>query len=126
METRLQKPLRSDRSARSRFTWGIVFLVLGGCLLAANLGVDIPRHLWNYWPALLITLGAIQLAWPGRAHDRLGGYWLLVIGLWGQINMLELFGLYWGNSWPIFIIALGIRVILGGILRGRAAPEITP
>ena len=115
-------------SARSRFTWGIIFLIVGACLLAANLGVDIPRHLWNYWPFLLMILGVVQMAWPGRIYERLGGYWLLVVGAWGAISMYQLFGLNWGNSWPIFIIALGLRVIIGGLFRWRVTkdPNDTP
>jgi Domain of unknown function (DUF5668) len=89
---------------------------VGACLLAANLGFPIPHHIWSYWPMLLIGLGAIQLILPGPSNERLGGYWLIVVGIWGTINMFEIYGLHWGNSWPIFIIAAGLRVALGGIL----------
>jgi len=100
--------------ARSRLTWGIVLLVVGAVALAVNLGLSIPRDWWDYWPALLIILGGAQLFWPGSPRERLSGYWLLAVGIYGWISVFELFGLHWGTSWPILIVALGLRIILGG------------
>jgi len=108
---------REIRRTRTRFTFGIVLLLVGSIILASNLGFVIPYDWWSYWPYLLMALGAAQFAWPGNLFERLAGYWLLVVGLWGVINLHELFGLHWGNSWPIFIIAAGLRVILGGMIR---------
>jgi Domain of unknown function (DUF5668) len=109
------------RSQRSRLTWGVILLVAGGCLLAANLGLNIPDHLWNYWPFLLIGLGLVQVLIPGNPRDRWGGYWLVVFGLWGTINMFEFMGLHWGNSWPIFVIAAGFRALIGGLFERQSA-----
>jgi hypothetical protein len=112
------------RSASSRLTWGIILLAVGGCLLAVNLGMDIPYRVWNYWPFLLIGLGVAQLILPGRPRDRLGGYWLTVVGLWGTVNMFGFLGLHWGNSWPIFVIAAGLRVLIGSLFTSRTdAPD---
>src|SRR5689334_13594263 len=91
------------RSSRSRFTWGILLLAFGAFALAYNLGVRIPRDLWDYWPALIIGLGAIQLVWPGSVRERLGGGWLLAVGVYCWISNFEMFGLNWGTSWPILI-----------------------
>jgi hypothetical protein len=108
------------RKSRSRLTGGIVLLLIGGIALAANLGIRIPLEWWKHAPWLLIILGGVQLAWPGSFRERLGGYWLIVVGTFLLINIYELFGLHWGTSWPIFIIALGVRVILGGLCRRNA------
>jgi hypothetical protein len=64
-------------------------------------------------------LGIVPLVWPGPLRDRLAGYWLVVTGFWGLVNIYHLFGLSWATSWPIFIIAAGVRVALSGILRSR-------
>jgi hypothetical protein len=114
-----ESPLKSpfSRKTRSSLTGGIILLLIGGFALAANLGLTMPHDWWAYWPWLLLVLGVLQFVWPGTIRDRLGGYWLLVVGGWGLINVYGLFGLYWGTSWPIFIIALGLRVVLGGLFR---------
>ena len=114
-------------SPRRRLLLGVVLLIIGACLLAANLGFRIHTYVWQYWPFLLIAVGGLQLAWPGKWDERRGGYWLFVVGIWGAINTYEWFGMHWGNSLPIFIIALGIHVFLGGLInsRDRAEPPTT-
>jgi hypothetical protein len=107
------------RRARSRLAFGLVLLLVGGIMLASNLGYVVPRDLWSYWPWVLVALGCLQFVWPGNMRDRLGGFWLLIVGAWGLINTYELFGLTWGTSWPIFVIAAGLRVVLGNAFRQR-------
>src|SRR5215471_11521962 len=118
--------MRDHRSIRGRLIWGIVLLVAGGFALAVNLGYRIPRDMWDYWPAILIGLGAIQMAVPGSSRDRLGGFWLLVVGGYCWISNFELFGLNWGTSWPILIVAVGIRMVLGSLWRTRPSDAGPP
>ena len=105
------------RRSRTHFTVGVVLLVAGVFILASNLGFVFPSDWWSFWPWLLIGLGAAQFAWPGGLRERLGGYWLLVAGIYGAVSEHQFLGLTYGNAWPIFIIAVGLRVILGGFAR---------
>ena len=107
----------SHRS-KSRLTAGIVLLLIGGIALAYNLGVDIPTGWWRHLPWLLIVLGGVQLAWPGGSfRERVGGYWLVVVGIYALVCIYRVLGLFWISAAPIFVIALGLRVILGGLFR---------
>lgn len=121
----MQPHRQASSSPRRRLLLGVVLLILGGCILADNLGWNVYGYVWDIGPFILIAIGGLQLAWPGSWEDRRSGYWILVLGVWAAINIHEWFGLHWGNSWPIFIIALGIRVILSGLLKSRAAPPAT-
>lgn len=107
------------RRSGGRLVLGLFLIAIGGLLLAGSLGFEVPRRVWSYWPLLLIGLGAVKLLWPGTADDRRGGYWLTVIGLWGAINVFDLFGLHWGNSWPLLIIAAGLLVAVEAALGRR-------
>ena len=109
--------MSNHRRSRSRFTFGIILLLIGAWALADQLGFDVPRDWWNNWPWLLIVMGALQFAWPGNLWERLAGFWLIAVGAWGLVNIYGLFGLHWGTSWPILVIALGLRVVLGGLFR---------
>lgn len=53
---------RDRRRTGSRLVFGAILMVVGGLLIADNLGLGVPRDVWSYWPFLLIALGAARLA----------------------------------------------------------------
>ncbi|HLF55608.1 MAG TPA: DUF5668 domain-containing protein [Thermoanaerobaculia bacterium] len=110
---------RRRRGAAGRLVLGVLLLAAGGFLLAKNMGFDVPGSVWSYWPLFLIGLGAAKLLWPGSSEDRNGGFWLVVVGIYGWISTRELFGLDWGTAWPIVLVALGLQIALETGLRGR-------
>jgi energy-converting hydrogenase Eha subunit A len=95
-----------------RFIFGIVLFMLGLTLLALNLGVNLPWHLWKYFPVPLIALGIWGMVLPSRYLDRVGGLWLLAVGLYSLIGVFGLFGLSWWNAWPIYVIAAGVSIMI--------------
>lgn len=99
------------RRRRSHLVLGVFLLLLGGVLLAANLGFGIPWDILLYWPILLMVFGLVGLVAPSRHMRRSGGMWLFVAGLYSQIGLTNWFGLGWWNAWPIFVIAAGIDLI---------------
>jgi hypothetical protein len=99
------------RRRRSHLVLGVFLLLVGGILLAANLGYGVPWDILLYWPILLMVLGLIGLVAPSRHMRRSGGMWLFVSGLYCQIGMTHWFDLGWWNAWPLFVIAAGIDLI---------------
>jgi hypothetical protein len=110
MNTQVTRP----RGSAGRTVAGLFLLAIGALMLAGNLGLDVPRRIWSYWPFLLLALGLVKLLWPGAPDDRRSGFWLVVVGLYGWINLWHLFGLDWGSSWPIFLIAAGVTILFEG------------
>jgi hypothetical protein len=109
-----------QREARSgRLIVGGVLLVVGALLLAAELGLDVPVRVWSWWPLVPLALGLSRAIFSTDAERRRGAYWLIVVGVWGAVCVLGLFGLDWGSSWPIWLMAVGLRVVLDGV--GRSA-----
>ncbi|HWK75057.1 MAG TPA: DUF5668 domain-containing protein [Povalibacter sp.] len=104
---------------------GIILILLGGLLLALNLGLGFPLSLWEYWPFLLIVPGVVGLIVPSRHLSRSGGIWLLASGLYCEIGTAGLFGLGWFSAWPIFIIAYGLEVIFGSRREGPEQDQVT-
>jgi hypothetical protein len=111
--------VQERRQTGGRLVLGLFLLAIGALLLADNLGFEVPSRVWSYWPFLLLGLGTVKLLWPGTPDERRGGYWLLVVGLWGAVNVFGLFGLDWSNSWPLFLVAVGVLMVFEGALGRR-------
>ena len=103
---------RMDKETVNRLIWGLFLVAIGGMLLAANLGVDLPQRVWNYWPFLLITLGVARMLFVRDSESPGDGFWILLGGLYGWISLWNIGGLTWGTAWPIFVIAGGLSVLL--------------
>lgn len=100
------------RPRRSRLVMGIFLLVLGGLLLAVNLGYGLPPGWWQYLPWALVAIGVVGLIVPTRHMDRVGGIWMVATGLYFLTGIHNWWGLSWSGAWPIFVIAAGLGFIL--------------
>lgn len=100
------------RPRRSRLVMGVFLLMLGGLLLAVNLGYGLPVGWWQYLPWALVAIGVVGLVVPTRHMDRVGGIWMMATGLYFLAGINYWFGLGWSGAWPIFVIAAGLGFIL--------------
>ena len=103
---------RLRRPRRSRLVLGVFLLLLGGLLLAANLGYGLPVGWWQYLPVALIVVGLWGLILPNRHLDRSLGIWMVASGVYCLIGLFDLWDLGWSGAWPIFIIATGLSFIV--------------
>jgi hypothetical protein len=90
---------------------GLTLIAVGMIFMLDNLGYVDAGEFWRWWPVVLIGIGigqVIQEPLPGQPRQ---GVWMIVIGLWLLVSMLELFGLDFGNSWPLLIVAAGLTMI---------------
>jgi len=111
------------RRAATRLVFGVFLMLVGGLLIADNLGLDVPASVWSYWPFLLIALGAIKLVvGPGDARE--GGFWMLLAGLYGWVSVFRIGGLAWGSAWPIFLLGAGVWIVIGRPLCRAAAKGV--
>lgn len=100
------------RVQKTRLGVGVVLIAVGGLLVLFNLGVVGDESAWQFWPLILVAIGLGRIASQPTNGEWGGGYWLLFIGLWLQVCILHLFGLGFGNSWPLFIVASGVTMLL--------------
>lgn len=93
----------------SRRWWIGGFLVTFGLLLLLmNIGIIERFPVWRFWPLVLIAAGVVRLFTP---HQRATGFWLVVLGLWLQVSFLRLWGLHFGDTWPLMLIGFGLYLI---------------
>lgn len=106
---------------RGRIIGGATLIVLGVMLFLERYGIVEIGQYWRFWPLLLVFSGLFQLVAPRSSRDRGSGIWLLLIGAWLQINLINLFGLSFHTSWPLLLIFIGVGLLLGGLF-----PQLDP
>jgi len=101
---------------------GIILIAFGVLFLLDRAGLaDFGDIIHDWWPMFLVVIGATRIA-SGRMW---GGLWLIAIGAWLQLVHLGLFGLTFGTSWPLLLIAVGAGMIVRTLVESarRRQPE---
>jgi len=114
---------RDRRRTAARLVFGAFLMLVGGLLIVENLGFDLPADVWNYWPFLLIALGAAKLVLDD-GEGRGGGYWLLVAGVYGWLSVFRVAGLHFGTAWPVFLLALGLWIVIERFVCGTGGRRV--
>jgi hypothetical protein len=100
-------------------TFGLLFLF--DRMFWLDLG-DVLR----LWPLWLIAFGIARVAFPGRGRhgrpaSRLAGFWPIVIGAIFLMDTLDVMHL--GESWPLFIVSVGVLMVLRAMGVGECRTE---
>jgi len=117
---------------------GLIVLVVGAAMLLDSTGTFDIRMGRLIGPLVMIVIGATSLLNDGRicstsdpgAVDApsggagrrgrrgrpraFGGIWLIGIGSWMLVSQTHLFGLNFGNSWPLVVILAGVMIVIRG------------
>ncbi len=84
-----------------------------GVLLALQSVLDFRFYNFSpLWPLVVIAFGVIRLVSTDERRKRAGALVLTAVGCWLLINSLEIYGLDWGESWPILLILIGLAKII--------------
>jgi hypothetical protein len=101
--------------SQGRVVFGLVVMLVGALILLDRLDWRGVRWDVPVWPWILIALGLGRLSGSsdgtGPRRGRRSGVWLLFIGAWGLLNEYRLFGIHYGQSWPILVIGAGAMVV---------------
>jgi len=108
---------------RQRLLWGIALVALGTVFLLDRVAVlDLTQYLgpqtrwWHGLPVLFALGGAISVVCAQSAWHVLKGLFSIVFGVWVFVCLEQLWNLTFANSWPILLIAFGLRMLIHGWL----------
>jgi hypothetical protein len=104
---------------RRQILWGLLLIGIGVAFLLDQLDLYDVRSLWHYTPLLLVLAGVNQTIGYPSAREFTNGLWCVFIGLWLFAVFEGLFGLTFGNSWPLVIIASGLTMAIRPIAERR-------
>jgi hypothetical protein len=100
--------LWAGESAPAQMVIGLMMMTLGAFLLIGRFGLIELRGVWPLLgPLVFIGLGAAKLLTP-RTDGGRHGVGLVLFGTWLLLNELHIWRA--GDSWPIFLVALGIKI----------------
>jgi predicted tellurium resistance membrane protein TerC len=101
----------NKRHAHSQLGVGIFLLIVGVALLLENFNILNVGPVWRFWPVIIIAIGLGRLLDAQVTGEYQKAFWMLFIGGWLLISELHVFGLHYGNSWPILLIGIGIGML---------------
>jgi hypothetical protein len=91
-------------------------IAVGTMFLLERFGYVAVGQVWQLWPLVLIGIGLVHLIRPDNGRPSI---FLLLIGIWCQISTLALFGLDFGDSWPLLIIFVGASFVFDAAIGDR-------
>ena len=116
----------SEGRQNSRLIAGGLLLILGVLFALQNLGVLRAGHLGDYWPLLLVWVGLTRMLGARRRHFA-SGLVVFLMGVFFQLDRLDVLYLPMQHFWPILLIVLGFGLIADSFLdRGRGRTDLTP
>jgi hypothetical protein len=107
---------------RRNLNAGVLLLAVGAFFQLVNLElINVRlRDLWRFWPLILIVAGVGQLISRSRPRRLTAGLFLVTLGVYFQLSMLDLIALSLWQLWPVVLIVIGIGMVEQA-LRSRSA-----
>ncbi len=102
----------SNRKQSGQLIAGLIVLGLGLSMALQHLLDFRIYNLSGLWPLIVIAIGAARLLGAEDRRQRGSALVLTFVGVWLLINTLGLFGLDWGESWPLLLILIGCAKLI--------------
>jgi len=104
---------------RKQVLWGLALIVLGSVVLLDRMGHIDAQEYWHYAPLLLVVVGVSQTIGYPSPREFGNGLWTAFTGLWLFAVLENAFGLTFRNSWPLFILMWGVKLVLDPFIARR-------
>ena len=100
-----------------------LMLGVGGVLLLDRMHLATIGPLWRLWPISVIGVGLSKILRPEEVQCSQSGLLMIFIGALYLLVNFGLFGLTFGNSWPLILVALGLIMVVQSLFQARPAAE---
>lgn len=107
-----------DSKQASHVTFGLVLVTVGLILFGDQLDLSWSWNMRRLWPAILVAVGIGNLL---IRENRGFGVWMLFVG--GLMLLHTHRVVLIRDSWPLFIVAFGLGLVIGAWSRPVASKE---
>ena len=112
-----------DRNQSSQVIAGVLLISLGLIFLAQRLDVISGLDISRLWPVILLVIGVGKFFGPRAEGQPRSGAWLMFLGVLFLAHTYRIVTI--DRSWPLFIVAGGISILLGSRNRAGDAKSTT-
>ena len=102
--------------AIKKLVFGLCLVVVGTAAFLGAIDVWSVRHLWKFWPLLLIAAGVSHEIEALQRRRADGGYIMLAVGCWLLVGTFHLFGLTVREAMPIGLVVAGFFVVVHALI----------
>ncbi|MGO4382014.1 LiaI-LiaF-like domain-containing protein [Pseudoduganella sp. RAF53_2] len=107
---------KESQQMRRQLIWGILIVCVGVVFLMDRTDVVHVGQFWRYWPAVVLAFGINNMIPPTTGKLFMDGVWEVLFAVWFFCAFEHVYGLTFGNSWPILVIMAGISLVLQPIV----------
>jgi LiaF transmembrane domain len=104
---------------------GVMFVTVGGLLIAQQVSQAVWLEWSHFWPIIIVGMGLNQLIQGIRRRDDKAGWGLslMVTGSVLTLHTEQILSLR--QTWPVFVIAQGVGLVLNGRWQAGNSREVT-
>jgi hypothetical protein len=114
----------SSYHARKQVMWGLLLIGFGAAIILDRMDMFEFDQVWHYLPLVLTVMGINKMIGYPTARDFCKGFWQASLGVWLFVCLENLYGMTFGNSWPILIVIYGVELILEPLLTKHIATDM--
>jgi predicted membrane protein len=103
-----------------RIIVGGLLILFGLIFTLDNFGLIDAGDVFDYWPVILIVIGAARVLQPRHSGERVFGFVMIGLGIFFQLQTLGLTSLHFYHLWPIVLVIVGGTLIWRAFDRNRA------
>ena len=117
---------RHESYRLSRLIGGGLLLLVGTAFVLQNLGWVHAGRLVDYWPLLLVWIGLSRMFGPTRPRHFPSGAVVFALGVFLQLERLDLVHVDTRDIWPILLVVAGLALVADSLAARRSSSELPP
>jgi hypothetical protein len=108
---------------QKKFFVGIVLISIGVLSFFNYFGMFHLAQPWHIGPLFMVLIGILKMTVYPNIKQFSRGLFLTFLGVWLFAVFEHWLGLTFANSWPLVLIAVGVRIIVESTLKFFFAKE---
>lgn len=116
MNRNQEEPLSRNRK---NYLIGLLLITVGVLFLMDKVNIAEATDYWYVIPAIIAGSGFIEIISSRHPENIAKGCFSIILAFWLYASIEHLWGWTFSTSWPVILIAVGVRSIVTGLLSAR-------